>query len=66
VLVMQFLQVDALFKLGFQVGVVKIGVFKSRCEGRDVVDILVSILFESKPFHHVKVNPLGGEEPQHP
>jgi hypothetical protein len=36
VLVMEFVQV---FKLGFQVGVVK-----SRCAGRVVVDFLISIL----------------------
>jgi hypothetical protein len=38
--------VGAVFKLGFQVGVVKgdqVGIFKSRCAGRGVVDILVSI-----------------------
>jgi hypothetical protein len=64
VLMMQFLQVDAVFKLGFRVGVVKFGVFKSRCEGLDVVDFLVSILLLSKPPHHVKVKPPGEEGPQ--
>jgi hypothetical protein len=51
------------FKLGWS----KLGCSSlARCEGRDVVDILVSILLGSKPLHHVKVNPLGEEEPQHP
>jgi hypothetical protein len=39
VLVMKFAQIDAVIKLGFQVGVVK-----SRRAGRSVVDFLVSIL----------------------
>jgi hypothetical protein len=58
VLVMEVAQVGAVFKLGLQVGVFKLG-----CSSRGVqvkcCEFLVSIFRWSKPPHYVKVNPLG-------
>jgi hypothetical protein len=46
------------FNLGFRVGVFKL-VLSSRGEQVGCCEFLVSILWWSKPPHHVKVNPLG-------
>jgi hypothetical protein len=64
VLVMEVAQVGIVFRLGLQVGVVKLWwAFKLGCSSRGVqvgcCKILVSIFRWSKPPHHVKVNPLG-------